>query len=129
MMGTRSGVAKQLSDEENCAVFLYCYNHAFNLAVGDSVRNSKLLKNALEITFEVSKLVKDSPKRDVMFEKLKDKLAPGTPGFRVLCPTRWTVRANCLWSVLDNYSVLHEVWEESKDQASDSSVKARIISV
>ena len=82
-----SGVAKQLSDEENHAVFLHCYGHALNLAVGDSVRNSKLLKDALEITFEVSKLVKYSPKRDVMFEKSKDKLAPNTPGFCVLCPT------------------------------------------
>ena len=88
MSGTRSGVATQLRDEENRAVFLHCYGHALNLAVGDSVKNSKLLKDALEITFEVSKLVKFSPKRDVMFEKLKDKLAPDTPGFRVLCPTR-----------------------------------------
>ena len=100
-----------------------------NLAVGDSVKNSKLLKDALEITFEVSKLVKYSPKRDVMFEILKSKLAPDMPGFRVLCPTRWTVRANSLQSVLDNYSVLQELWEEVKDKASDPSVKARIIGV
>lgn len=66
------------------------------------------LKKALEITFEVSKLVKYSSKRDVMFEKLKDKLALDTPGFRVLCPTQWTVRANSLQSVLDNYSALQE---------------------
>ena len=103
MVGTRNGVATQLRDEENRAVFLHCYGHALNLAVGDSVKNSKLLKDALEITFEVSKLVKFSPKRDVMFEKLKDALALDTPGFRVLCPTRWTVRANSLQSVLDNY--------------------------
>ena len=109
MAGTRNGVATQLRDEENRAVFLQCYGHALNLAVGDSVKNSKLLKDALEITFEVSKLVKFSPKRDVMFEKLKDKLAPDTPGFRVLCPTRWTVRANSLQSVLDNYSVLQQL--------------------
>ena len=32
-------------------------------------------------------------------------------------------------SVLDNYSVLQELWEESKDLASDPSVKARIIGV
>lgn len=96
MMGAKSGVAKQLSEEENRAVFLHCYGHALNLAVGDSVKNSKLLKDALEITFEVSKLVKYSPKRDVLFENLKSKLAPDTPGFRVLCPTRWTVRANSL---------------------------------
>ena len=87
MAGTRNGVATQLRDEENRAVFLHCYGHALNLAIGDSVKNYKLLKDALEITFEVSKLVKFSPKRDVMFEKLKDKLAPNTPGFLVLCPT------------------------------------------
>ena len=129
MMGTRNGVAKQLSDEENRTVFIHCYGHALNLAVGDSVKCSKLLKDALEITFEVSKLVKYSPKCDVIFEKLKDHLAPDTPGFRVLCPTRWTVRANSLQSVLDNYSVLQELWEESKDKASDPSVKARIIGI
>ena len=32
-------------------------------------------------------------------------------------------------SVLDNYSVLQELWEELKDLASDPSVKARIIGV
>ena len=39
------------------------------------------------------------------------------------------VRANSLQSVLDNYSVLQELWEESKDKVSDPSVKARIIGV
>jgi len=66
MLGARSGAAKQLNEDKNRAVFLHCYGHALNLAVGDSVKNSKILKDALEITFEVSKLVKYSPKRDVM---------------------------------------------------------------
>ena len=92
MSGVRSGLAKQLNEDENRAVFLHCYGHALNLAVDDSVKNSKPLKDALEITFEVSKLVKYSPKRDVMFEILKSKLAPDMPGFRVLCPTQWTVQ-------------------------------------
>ena len=43
--------------------------------------------------------------------------------------TRWTVRAASFKSVLDNYSVLQKLWEESKDQASDPSIKARIIGV
>ena len=40
-----------------------------------------VMKDALDITFEVSKLIKFSPKRDVMFEKLKDIITPDTPGF------------------------------------------------
>ena len=64
------------------------------------------MQDALNTTSEVSKLVKYTPKRDTMLKKLKEKLAPDSAGFRVLCPTRWTVRASSLKSVLDNYAVL-----------------------
>ena len=87
------------------------------------------MKDTFDTTFEVSKLVKFSPKRDVQFEKLKADLAPNSPGFRVLCPIRWTVRAASLKSVLNNYMVLQELWDLSKDDAFDPSVKARIIGV
>ena len=60
------------------------------------------MKSALDVMGEISKLIKLSPKRDAVFQKLKADLAPETPGFRVLCPTRWTVRAASLQSVLDN---------------------------
>jgi hypothetical protein len=129
MKGAKSGVATQLRKDECRAVYIHCYGHALNLAVGDTVKRCKLLKDALEITFEVSKLVKFSPKRDVLFEKLKADLAPDTPGFRVLCPTRWTVRAASLKSVIDNYKVLQELWEVARGETSDTSVKARIIGV
>jgi len=39
MSGARSVVAKQFNEDENQAVFLHCYGHALNLAVGDSVKN------------------------------------------------------------------------------------------
>ena len=104
MRDARNGVAKQLSDEESRAVYTHCYGHSLNLAAADSIKNSKIMKDALDVTYEVSKLIKFSPKSDVMFEKLKDNIIPDTPGFRVLCPTRWTVRASSLKSVLDNYS-------------------------
>ena len=102
--GARNGVAKQLSDEESRAVYTHCYGHSLNLAATDSIKNSKIMKDALGVTYEVSKLIKFSPKSDVMFEKLKDNIIPDTPGFRVLCPKHWTVRASSLKSVLDNYS-------------------------
>ena len=89
----------------------------------------KIMKDCLDLIFEVSKLVKFSPKRDVHFEKFKDELSPDTPGFRVLCPTRWTVRAASFKLVIDNYTVLQKLWEESKDQVSDPSIKACIIGV
>ena len=79
--------------------------------------------------FEMSKLIKHSPKRDALFTKLKKELQPELPGMRVLCPTRWTVRADSLKSVLDNYLVLQELWEEAEKTTKDSDITARVICV
>ena len=92
MTGVMNGVAKQLTDEEPRTIFTHCYDHALNLAVGDSVKNVNLRNLALT-AFEITKLITKSPKRDTIFQKLKHDLATDTPSFRVLCPTRWTVHA------------------------------------
>ena len=106
MAGAIRGVAAQIISEEPRALFTHCYGHALNLAASDSVKKCKVVKDAMDVTFEISKLIKYSPKRDAMFLKLKSELSPDSPGFRVLCPTRWTVRADSLHSVLDNYTAL-----------------------
>ena len=49
-----------------------------------------------------------------------------TPGVRLLCPTRWTVRAEALHSILSNYSYLQELWDWSLDNSSDTEMKASI---
>ena len=61
-----------------------------------------------------------------MFERLKSEIAPMCPGLRTLCSTRWTVTAASLESVIKNYTVLQQLWEEAKAVASDSEVQARI---
>ena len=45
---------------------------------------------------------------------------------RLLCPTRWTVQADTLTSVISNYEVLLETWEEAVDVVKDTETKARI---
>jgi len=42
---------------------------------------------------------------------------------------RWTIRAASFKSILENYTVLQKLWELSKDQASNPSMKARIIGI
>ena len=59
--GIRSGVAKQIADIEPRAIFTHCYGHALNLAVADTVKQSKVMRNALETTYEIIKLIKYSP--------------------------------------------------------------------
>ena len=61
-----------------------------------------------------------------MFGKLKEEMAPGTPGVRALCPTRWTVGAISLKSVLGNYILLMESWEDCLEEKLDSETKSRI---
>ena len=82
--------------------------------------------DALDTTSEISKLLKYSPRRDVVFEKLKCELAPNLPGFKTLCPTSWTVKGESLQSVIDNYAVSQGLWEEVKDITTDSDTWARI---
>ena len=129
MSGQRSGVATQIRQEEPRALYTHCYGHSLNLAMSDTIKGVKLMRNAMDVTHEIGKFIKYSPKRNAEFDKIKDEICPDQPGFRVLCPTRWTVRAKSLKSVLDNYGVMQELWTSVLDGNIDSDVRARVISV
>ena len=120
MAGSRSGVATLVQQEEPRAVFTHCYGHALNLACLDSLKGSKLMKDALDIVYEIMKLIKKSPRRNSAFQLLKEKMSPASPGIRILCPTRWTVRADALRSIVENYVVLQALWEESLEFVKDA---------
>ena len=49
-----------------------------------------------------------------------------TAGIRVLCPTRWTVCADALLSIKNNYKVLLSTWEDAVQITKDTESKARI---
>ena len=127
MSGPRSGVAKQIRDLESRAVYTHCYGHSLNLACMDTIKSSKVMQEAHDITAEITKLVKLSPRRGTIFQRLKDELAPLDPGIRVLCPTRWTVKAEALKSIVDNFEVLQHLWEESLEYVKESEMRARIL--
>ena len=129
MSGPRSGVAKQIRDLESRAVYTHCYGHSLNLACMNTIKSSKIMQEALDITAEITKLVKLSPRRGTIFQRLKDELAPLDPGIRVLCPTRWTVKAEALKSIVDNFEVLQHLWEESLEYVKESEMRARILGV
>ena len=52
MSGTRSGVASQLMAKEKRAVYTHCYGHALNLAIGDTIKLSKVCCETLETALE-----------------------------------------------------------------------------
>lgn len=118
MQGVRNGVATQILRDQPKAIYTHCYGHALNLACQDMVRAIKVIRDALDTTFEISKLLKYSAKRKATYQKLKDEISPNECGFRTLCPTRWTVRAESLGSVLKNYTVLQNSLDEFSSMSS-----------
>ena len=46
-----------------------------------------------------------------------------------MCPTRWTVRAEALTSIAENYDVLQLTWEAARDAVRDTEMRARFSGV
>ena len=129
MSGGRSGVAKQIMDLEHKALYTHCYGHALNLAAQDAIKHSKIMEDCLDTTYEITKLIRKSPKRETIFRKLAEEIQVGSPGIRTLCPTRWTVRAEALASISENYQVLQATWDAARQATRDTEMRARIIGV
>ena len=109
MSGARHGVATKILEEESRAVYTHCYAHSLNLAVSDTVKKSKICRDALDTAFEITRLIKFSPKRNVAFEKVRsgqDEETCSPVGIRAFCSTQWTVRGDSLESILLNYQAL-----------------------
>lgn len=71
MAGNRSGVATTLQQWEPRALYTHCYGRALNLAVQDSVKNNTILQDTLDAVEEMTKLIRKSPKHDVIFKRFK----------------------------------------------------------
>ena len=61
-----------------------------------------------------------------MLCKLKEEADRDAINVRTLCPTRWTVRAESLGSILANYDSIQELWETALHKITDTETKARI---
>jgi hypothetical protein len=97
MSGSRSGVSTQIAGIEPRALYTNCYGHALNFATQDAIKGVKLMADTLETIYETTKLIKKSPK----FQGYYNRIC-------ILCPTRWTVRAEALASIAD---ILQLTWD------------------
>ena len=117
MMGKKSGVANAIENELNrYALAIHSHAHALNLACRDSIKHCKLMQNALEISLEISNLVKKSPKRESQLITVhtkglltKNEEQNKTKTIRVFSDTRWTVRCGALVSIIQHYGELKEL--------------------
>ena len=61
-----------------------------------------------------------------MLRDMKEEHGNNVSGVRTLCPTRWTVKAESLASIVANYESIQSLWEVAILATSDTEMKARI---
>ena len=91
---------------------MHCLAHCLNLCLQDAGRNLPLLRDALDAVKQITRLIKNSPKRaHLLAEKLAQSEVSGVT-LKPLCPTRWTVRTGTIGAGLTDYTVLMETLQE-----------------
>ena len=106
-------VASKNKAIEPTALYVHCFANSLNLALADTLKSIKLMSDTLDHCLEISKMIKAFPRRDALFIKVKEEMAPVGPGLQNLCPTRWTVCAASLQRIRENYVVLNATWHEA----------------
>ena len=130
MSGIRSGVQALVKKESDRALYVHCLAHSLNLCVQEVSKSVDLIRNVLNLLFEMGKLIKFSPKRSTLFSTLSKQLALDSEenavdmSLRTLCPTRWTVRHTAIKSILVNYDTLKATLEEVEKGHDDYAAKA-----
>ena len=119
MSGHIRGVAARVKREQKAALYVHCLAHSLNLCLQDAARVCTPIRECLHLVMELVQLIKWSPKRSTLFEKLKQEMTPGTHDLRPLCPTRWTVRTGAISGVLANYTTLCTALDEISTSGRD----------
>ena len=70
--GGKSGVSKRISDIEPRAVHTHCFRHSINLAVSNTLKEIRIMRDVLDMTKEMTKLIKFSPRRGRIFQALNE---------------------------------------------------------
>ena len=114
MAGKNKGVAARIQRENPAALHVHCLAHCTNLVLQEASRRCRMVRDALDITNELTCMVRNSPKMASLLISLS--LTSGSSGkgakLKPLCPTRWTCRTSSLRSVLSNHVAVLDTLEE-----------------
>ena len=133
MLGKKSGVAKRIQDIQPKALATHCHGHSLSLGVKYATKNCRILSDVMNNTNEIVKLVKFSPKRELMLEHIKvnlgdeNEMTVVASGLTKFSATRWTVRAICFQRILDNYEGLLTLWNDCLETNLEPDVRGRIV--
>ena len=71
MSSVCNGVGTKILEDERRVLYMHCYAHSLNLAVSDTMKKSKVCRDALDMAFEIAHLSKFFLKRKAALEKIR----------------------------------------------------------
>ena len=74
MVASEKGVAMIIKHPQLNCLLIHCYCHPLNLAAGNAIKNVPALKESIEDAYEIAKLIKYSPKREVALQRKQEEL-------------------------------------------------------
>lgn len=104
--GHKSCLQKRINDLEPRALYVHCTAHTLNLVVQDAMMNVERSRDFLFLVRSIIVFVRNSPKRQAIFNSLQVEHELTSRSLRPICPTRWCLRIVSLKTVLTNYTVL-----------------------
>ena len=128
-----AGVQALILKECHKALYVHCCAHSLNLAVQDATRCVSLIRDVLGLVGDLNTVVRASAKRYAIFQAIKTSISSdcttsenaNRTSLRQLYPTRWTVRATSMQSVVDNYVAIMNTLETiASNDKSESGSKA-----
>lgn len=90
MRGEKNGLKTKILALNEKATYIHCFGHSLNLAVQDTIKTIPELRDLLDSTYELTKLIKKSPKRESLLRRIKEDIRSSTGGVKTLCPTRYS---------------------------------------
>ena len=72
--GLKKGVSTQINVVDGRTLCTHCYCHALNLACNDSIKDCRLIREALDTSYEITKLVKYPPKRESALKAIQENV-------------------------------------------------------
>ena len=83
MAGHINGVAAKIAEIEPKGIYIHCLAHSVNLCLQECAKQSRPIRDALALVSELHNLIKASPKRLAMFEKMIFLLLETTLSYKV----------------------------------------------
>ncbi|XP_077531307.1 zinc finger MYM-type protein 1-like [Haemaphysalis longicornis] len=122
MRGQHSGLQALIREEEPRAIYVHCLAHVLNLVLNDVMQTVDRCRDILSVITELISFVTGSPKCLHWFKTFQEE--EESVSLVKFCPTRWTLKASSLSSVLKNYRPLILFLQEVASERSESSAKA-----